>query len=275
MKRLSTSDHEFRLNEILFENRNKEYGAYALRNEYDRVLTKAMLLGIAFFVVVAIAPLIIASMKKIDIVQPGVTDAPEWVIPPEIEKPIEKTPPPVKFQKPTPVKTIDTRVPEPSKNPAVEKPAVTVKPYDDAVAGTTDTEGEKPMVNYQPPVEAPGPVVQAPAPAAPVVNEKAIADKVDVQAVFVGGIDAFRSKVVNSFDTSGFEGSGELMRTTVTFVVERNGTISDIKAIGPDAAFNREAERTIKNVRGKWTPGKVKGNSVRSYFKFPISMKFE
>src|SRR6187402_3306247 len=34
--------------DIIFENRNKEYGAYALRNEYDRRLVKAMGIGLGF-----------------------------------------------------------------------------------------------------------------------------------------------------------------------------------------------------------------------------------
>ena len=65
------------------------------------------------------------------------------------------------------------------------------------------------------------------------------------------------------------------MSTVVTFIVERDGSISSVKAAGKDAAFNREAERTIKSVKGKWVPAKVKGQAVRSYFKFPVSMMFE
>lgn len=275
MKHLNSHKDEFRLNEILFENRNKDYGAYVLRNEYDKVLTKSMFIGIAFFVVTALTPLIISSMQKVEVVPADPTLPPEWILPPEIEKKIEPEPPAVVPQRPEPVKTIDTRVPTPAKNPAIEKPAVPVTKYDDAVAGTQDIEGVKPTVSYSPPAVQ-GPVVEAPKPApAPVVDDKAIATSVDVQAVFAGGIDAFRNRVVNNFDTSGFEGSGDLMKTTVTFVVERDGTISNIKANGPDAAFNREAERTIRGVKGKWTPGKIKGNAVRSYFNFPISMRFE
>jgi len=68
------------------------------------------------------------------------------------------------------------------------------------------------------------------------------------------------------------------MRTTITFIVEIDGTISGIKANGTDADFNSEAIRTVKAIsaKGKWIPGKnKKGESVRSYFRFPISMKFE
>ncbi|MFC3158778.1 hypothetical protein ACFOEQ_09795 [Chryseobacterium arachidis] len=97
------------------------------------------------------------------------------------------------------------------------------------------------------------------------------------EASFNGGIESFRNKVMNTFDGSGFD-SGDVMKTTITFIVEIDGTISGIKANGADADFNNEAIRTIKTIsaKGKWTPGKNKqGESVRSAFKFPISMKFD
>jgi protein TonB len=62
----------------------------------------------------------------------------------------------------------------------------------------------------------------------------------------------------------------------VTFIVEKDGTISGLKANGKDVEFNNEAIRTIKNVKGLWKPAKNKqGEAVRSYFKFPITMNFE
>jgi protein TonB len=56
--------------------------------------------------------------------------------------------------------------------------------------------------------------------------------KVDVEANFEGGIDAFRNKVMNKFDGSGFENEGSI-KTTITFIVEMDGTISGIKAMEP------------------------------------------
>ena len=46
-------------------------------------------------------------------------------------------------------------------------------------------------------------------------------------------------------------------------------------SINADAAFNKEAEKTIRNIKGKWMPAKLNGKNVRSYFNFPISMQFE
>ncbi|KAF5276597.1 hypothetical protein FQR65_LT16304 [Abscondita terminalis] len=78
----------------------------------------------------------------------------------------------------------------------------------------------------------------------------------------------------SNFDNGSVEGEGTL-KTTVTFVVERDGSLTDIKASGANSDFNREAERTIRSIKGKWKPGKLNGEPVRSRFKFPVTMNFE
>ena len=75
---------------------------------------------------------------------------------------------------------------------------------------------------------------------------------VDVEASFHGGMEAFRAKVSENFDASSMSGDEGLVNATVSFVVETDGTISNIKAKGSNADFNAEAERTIKKIKGKW-----------------------
>ena len=107
------------------------------------------------------------------------------------------------------------------------------------------------------------------------VDTKIIHTEVDVEAEFsAGGIDGFRRRVQENFDTEAVEGEG-ILTTTVSFVVEVDGSISQVKATGSNSDFNREAERTIKSIRTKWKPGKKGNQSVRSRFRFPLKMKFE
>ncbi len=56
-------NQEFRFNEVLFEHRNKEYGAYVLRNESDRILTKALFIGASLMAAVSITPFVISAFK--------------------------------------------------------------------------------------------------------------------------------------------------------------------------------------------------------------------
>ena len=88
-----------------------------------------------------------------------------------------------------------------------------------------------------------------------------------------GGLNGFRVKVAENFDIEAVQGEG-VLTTTVKFVVETNGTVSQVKATGSNADFNREAERVVRSIKG-WKPAKKGGVNVRSYYSLPLKMKFE
>ena len=97
---------------------------------------------------------------------------------------------------------------------------------------------------------------------------------VDVEADYGnGGLNGFRAKVAENFDNDAVEGEG-VLTTTVKFVVETNGTVSQVKATGANPDFNREAERVVRSIKG-WKPAKKGGINVRSYYSLPLKMKFE
>ncbi|MEZ5083006.1 MAG: energy transducer TonB [Bacteroidales bacterium] len=67
--------------------------------------------------------------------------------------------------------------------------------------------------------------------------------------------------------------SGIQGRVFVTFVVERDGNITDVKILrGIGGGCDEEALRVIKNMP-KWTPGKQRGKPVRVQFNMPIMFK--
>lgn len=276
-------NQEFRFNEVLFEHRNREYGAYVLRTESDRILTKALFIGASLMAAVSITPFV-ASVLKSDVVVDRIKDNGERRIIKIVEPP-EKDPPAqiVKPATPPPaVKTYDNTVPDPKAIVTNEKKELEDKT--NAVASVQTSKGEDTKTDVYIPIVprtigGDGPVVKTqPVISDPVDKNKiAEAGELGSEANFTGGIDSFRNKVMNNFDGSGFE-SEELVKTTVTFIVEMDGTISGVKANGTNADFNNEAIRTIKSIsnKGKWIPAKnKKGEFVRSYFKFPISMKFD
>ncbi len=271
-------NQEFRFNEVLFERRNKEYGAYVLRNESDKILTKALFVGVGLLAAISLTPLAINAFKHSGPTDTIITctfgpydiqEVPDVVIPP--------TPVTVQQTKVPDVKTVDDRLPEPKAIVTNEK---VVEKIEGAVSGIKNNpKGETaPDNTYVPQAPAihPGPVsISTPPKVVPKIDDAdGIPTVVDVEASFMGGIDAFRNKVMNNFDGSGMESDG-VVKTTVTFIVEKDGTISGLKADGKNADFNSEALRTVKSIKGRWVPAKIKGQPVRSYFKFPITMKFE
>lgn len=269
-------NQEFRFNEVLFEHRNKEYGAYVLRNESDKILTKALFIGVSLLAAISLTPLAINAFKSDVVKGPEgvIIDLVEPVVPPDVVVVPPKVQPFPQTTAPN-VKTVDDRLPEPKANVTNER---IVEKIEGAVSGIkNNSDGEIAPTNTYIPITAP--TIKTGPPAQPAAEPKkedpnVIPTVVDVEATFQGGIDSFRNKVMNNFDNSGLD-SGDLLKTTITFIVERDGTISGIKADGKNADFNSEALRTVKSIKGKWIPAKVKGQPVRSYFKFPISMKFD
>lgn len=274
MKNLFKND-EFQLDEIIFSNRNKAYGAYVLRSESDRVMAKAMFIGLSLFAAIAVTPIVINAFKTADTTTiDEVTGVKIDII--DVDQPDEPFKPDNTIQQQPVERTVVVTTPTPTRNTNRETPATSVSDINDSRIGDMNIDGAAPTTSYvpiQPSITVPPPVVQPPV-SPPVKNDDPVT-KADVDAKFNGGINAFRDKVMNNFDTSDFVDYGDVISTTVTFIVERDGTISNISAKGKNAAFNKEAERVIKSVKGTWTPAKLGKESVRSYFKFPISMQFE
>ncbi|SKB72629.1 protein TonB [Soonwooa buanensis] len=266
------------LDEVVFEHRNKAYGAYQLRHGYGSNLSKAMFIGIGLFISVAALPFIINSFKSDAIIEDVITGPPTMVhIQQDIEEPTppQATTPPQQQQV---VNTVEYIIPTPSRHVDKEKPIASTTEINDAAIGIQTIDAPTAPNTYvpiTPPVIGTGNVPTVPTTStAPPKDPNAIPSHVDVEASFRGGVEAFRRVIGENFDTSEVDQSG-VISTVVTFVVEKDGSISNVKAKGTDADFNREAERTIKDIRTKWTPAKLDGESVRSYFRIPISMKIE
>lgn len=95
---------------------------------------------------------------------------------------------------------------------------------------------------------------------------------VDSAPAFPGGMEAFYKNVKDNFRPNVLDGeSGDKFRVIVGFVVEPDGTISQIRALNRvDKKLETEAIRTLKAIRTKWEPGKLKGVSVRTSYQLPI-----
>ena len=179
--------------------------------------------------------------------------------------------------------TIQDLVPEPKAEPKNETPPPTNDEKKDVATGVKNREGTKDK-GYQGDqrrdgVEG-GQGNHSKRENSDVVDDKTINDNVIHKTVEeevefpAGGVDGFRNKIQQNFDQEAVEGEG-VLTTTVSFVVEKDGSITQIKAAGSNADFNREAERVIRSIKIKWKPGKIGGKNVRSRFNVPLKMKFE
>ena len=110
------------------------------------------------------------------------------------------------------------------------------------------------------------------------ITEKADDDKiyniVDEEASYPGGFEALfkwlndHLKYPEECKAKNIQG-----RVTIQLVIKKDGSISYIKALkSPNALLSKEAIRVVKAMP-KWSPAKVKGKVVRSYFRLPINFR--
>ena len=264
------------LDEIVFEHRNKEYGAYDLRHTYPKMLTKSFLIGTAVFLVVSLSPFIYMKIQQINEKDKTEVDAKLVEIldeQPIIEQPKEEEPPP-----PPPPKeeekqeVIQNVVPEPKRAPKIETPPPPITKQLETTTGLQNQEGVK-TPSYTPPPPPPSTGKSTTAEVKPVTNE--VYDSVDQSAEYPGGLNGVRRYISDNVDTSGMEGEGQLT-VKLKFIVERDGTVSDVKVTqkSGNGDFDSETIRVVKKLK-KWTPAKKNGENVRSYYSIPITMQFQ
>lgn len=263
------------LDEIVFENRNKVYGAYDLRTTYPKMLTRSFLIGTAFFLALAVSPLVYLKIQQMNAkdkveVEAKLVDILEEE--PIIEQPKEEEPPP-----PPPPKeeekqeVIQNVVPEPKKAPKIETPPPPITKQLETTTGLQNQEGVKTPV-YAPP---PPPVTGKGVAAEVKVNTNEVYESVDQSADYPGGLNGVRKFIADNVDTSSMEGEGQLT-AKLKFIVERDGTVSDVKVTqkSGNSDFDSETVRVVKKLK-KWTPAKKNGENVRSYYSIPVTMQFQ
>ena len=95
------------------------------------------------------------------------------------------------------------------------------------------------------------------------------------QPEFPGGMNEFRKKFSENFDATPLKASDATLKTTIYFVVEPDGTVNRIIAVGDNDEFNKEAERALKSIKTKYAPAKVNNLVVRHILRMPLSMNFK
>ena len=88
-----------------------------------------------------------------------------------------------------------------------------------------------------------------------------------------GGLQNFRKLIEDNFREKKVKGEGKEY-CELKFVIERDGSISNITANGSNESFNKEAIRAISKIKTKWIPAKIDGQPVRYRFRIPLHLDF-
>ncbi|HEY8970772.1 MAG TPA: TonB family protein [Puia sp.] len=259
--------------DIIFEGRNKDYGAYDLRKSYNRRLIKSListalillLLFIGYFLSgmttrTVKKPSYATEMNLSELQQQKKEIPPPVVIPPQAPRKIE-------MKQFTPPKLVKEDVPQDEKPPEQTE-------LEDTKIGSVNQAGLKDDGIIAPPVSDAGKgVVEAPKKQDDDADK--IFTKVEIESSYPGGDGAwarFLNKSLHYPDealNNNIEGT-----VMVQFVVDQEGNVSDVQAIsGPtEGGLREEAIRVIKK-SGKWTPAVQNGRKVKSYKRQPVGFK--
>lgn len=98
---------------------------------------------------------------------------------------------------------------------------------------------------------------------------------VNRKAEYPGGNEKLRLQVAELFYPEAVFPEEKTIRADVVFVVEQDGSVTSVKAIGDNPVFNRQAEIAVYLLPEKFTPAMINGITVRYRFRLPLSMNFE
>ena len=101
-----------------------------------------------------------------------------------------------------------------------------------------------------------------------------IYSSIEKEAVFSKGNTEFQRLIAENFRLKKIR-ANSLITCEIKFIVERDGTLSNITATGENESFNKEAIRAVTKIKEKWIPATINGQAVRERFKIPLTINFE
>jgi len=254
--------------DLLFENRNKSYGAYPLRKYYPQRLMIAMGIIMSLVVLISFTCLYPDSSLLLTQKHPAVPDIriTECNVLPEVKPPVPTVrpyipkPPAITIYT-NPVIVADRNVPEPM--PTIEKietNAIGLK----TTAGSPD--------NGEPPAIGNTIGTTTTQNAEPVENKNEVLQIAEIMPEFPGGTEALKRFLIRNLrmPENNLE-EGAQVKVIARFVVGADGRVRDIEITLPaDAEFNAEVKRVITKMPD-WKPGSQNHRNVAVYFNLPVN----
>lgn len=256
--------------DIIFEGRNKSYGAYELRKSYKRRLLVSISVMLSILLLLLGGYLFANGKEQI---------AQEIIIPPDNELTLieqeEKVEPPPPLKQPPP-QQVETKqftqlkiVPDEQVKPEEKPPAN--EELEDVKIGTANVEGTKDEGIVAPPVDDVGKGVTA------IVRKEEpdynqIFTKVEIESKYPGGPPAWtrflNKNLANNYPQDAID--NEIQgRVEIMFIVDTLGNVSNVEAVGGPKELWDAAIKVIKK-SGKWDPAEQNGRKVKSYKRQPI-----
>ena len=268
--------------DMMFENRNKEYGAYVLRRQTGRrnvISMVAVLLLFAAVMVFMIAKNAYEAYQKEHAVMDQVTELSALTQQKKKEAKVERKEIPVRQEQQQVVEKVKSSVKFTA--PVIKK--------DDEVKPEDELKSQDEIMNSKVAVGALNVVgndengevlkakeVIATEPVKPKEEENKVFDVVEQMPSYPGGMGALMQYLSSHIKYPAIaEENGIQGRVICTFVVERDGSITDVRiAKSVDPSLDKEAMRVVSSMP-KWIPGKQNGSAVRVKYTLPVTFRLQ
>lgn len=265
--------------DLVFEGRNKAYGAYRLRKSTTKrnilAMVAVVLLLIVAFIILTVKNFVDEQRAKVAMTQVAEltnydqpkkkAEVKQKKVEVEPERVVERVKSSIKFTAPVIKKDEEVKPDEELKTQdELMSTKTAIGTFD--VKGNDDANGE--ILKAKEVIAEPEPPKHE--------EEDKVFDIVEQQPLFPGGPAALikylseNTKYPVVAQENGVQG-----RVTVQFVVEKDGSISDVHVLrGVDPSLDKEAVRVVKSMP-RWTPGKQNGITVRVNYRVPVLFRLQ
>ena len=265
--------------DLVFEGRNKAYGAYRLRKSTTKrnilAMVAVVLLLIVAFIILTVKNFVDEQRAKVAMTQVAEltnykqpekkAEVKQKRVEVEPERVVERVKSSIKFTAPVIKKDEEVKPDEELKTQdELMSTKTAIGTFD--VKGNDDANGE--ILKAKEVIAEPEPPKHE--------EENKVFDIVEQQPLFPGGTAALmkylseHTKYPVVAQENGVQG-----RVTVQFVVEKDGSISDVHVLrGVDPSLDKEAVRVVKSMP-RWTPGKQNGITVRVNYRVPVLFRLQ
>lgn len=265
--------------DLVFEGRNKAYGAYRLRKSTTKrnilAMVAVVILLIVAFIILTVKNFVDEQRAKVAMTQVAEltnydqpkkkAEVKQKKVEVEPERVVERVKSSIKFTAPVIKKDEEVKPDEELKTQdELMSTKTAIGTFD--VKGNDDANGE--ILKAKDVIAEPEPPKHE--------EENKVFDIVEQQPLFPGGPTALMKYLSeNTKYPVVAQENGVQGRVTVQFVVEKDGSISDVHVLrGVDPSLDKEAVRVVKSMP-RWTPGKQNGITVRVNYRVPVLFRLQ
>ena len=270
--------YETKWTDLVFENKNKEYGAYQLRQESSKTSFSALFLALLLIATLASVSMLIGKFTTTTLIQESIPPIDEvirivdldQIVRPETEEFVA----PPQEQQTVPEVTEASQLINPVVAPT-EDAVQNIAPNTENIPTVDNTSSGTGTATNPIPSSGNGNVTGTQTTTPGDGNSVVTTAVLDKMPEFPGGMSKFYTYVGNNFNRPELD-ADRTMRVYVSFVIEKDGSMTDILVKqDPGYGLGKEAVRVLKSLKTKWTPGMINSKPVRTAYNLPITIKVE